>query len=46
MLGTVDRLQVFTGKQTKEKTIWHGPFVCASKQQLMGVRTQAIHSLL
>ena len=28
------RAMVFTGKQTKEKTIWHGPFVCASKPQL------------
>jgi len=30
------RMMVFAGKQTKEKLIWHGPFVCASKQQLMG----------
>jgi redox-sensitive bicupin YhaK (pirin superfamily) len=29
------RVMVFAGKQTKEKLVWHGPFVCASKQQLM-----------
>jgi len=29
------RAMVFAGKQTKEKLVWHGPFVCASKQQLM-----------
>lgn len=29
------RFMVFTGKMTKEKLVWHGPFVCASRQQLM-----------
>ena len=29
------RLMVFTGKMTKEKIVWHGPFVCSSKQQVM-----------
>ena len=29
------RMMVFTGKMTKEKYIWHGPFVCADRAQLM-----------
>jgi len=29
------RCMVFTGKMTKEKIIWHGPFVCSSKKNLM-----------
>lgn len=29
------RVMVFTGKQTKEQLVWHGPFVCASREQLM-----------
>jgi len=29
------RAMVFTGKMTREKLVWHGPFVCASRQQLM-----------
>jgi len=28
------RCMVFTGKMTKEKIIWHGPFVCSSRQNL------------
>jgi len=28
------RGMVFTGKMTKEKVIWHGPFVCSSKANL------------
>ena len=32
--GAGFRAMVFAGKQTKEKLVWHGPFVCASKQQL------------
>jgi redox-sensitive bicupin YhaK (pirin superfamily) len=29
------RMMVFTGKQTRESIIWHGPFVCTDKPQLM-----------
>lgn len=29
------RCMVFTGKMTKEKICWHGPFVCSSRQNLM-----------
>lgn len=29
------RMMVFTGKMTKEKIVWHGPFVCADRAQLM-----------
>ena len=29
------RMMVFSGKQTRESIIWHGPFVCADKPQLM-----------
>jgi redox-sensitive bicupin YhaK (pirin superfamily) len=28
------RMMVFTGKMTKENIIWHGPFVCSSRQNL------------
>lgn len=28
------RALVFTGKMTKEKIIWHGPFVCSSRSNL------------
>jgi redox-sensitive bicupin YhaK (pirin superfamily) len=28
------RCLVFTGKMTNEKIVWHGPFVCSSKQHL------------
>ena len=24
-----------TGRQTREELVWHGPFVCADRQQLM-----------
>ena len=29
------RMMVFTGKMTKEDVLWHGPFVCSNRQQLM-----------
>jgi len=29
------RMMVFTGKMTKEKYVWHGPFVCSSRANLM-----------
>ena len=38
--GSGFRALVFTGKQTREKLVWHGPFVCADKQQLMGCFSQ------
>ena len=28
------RLMVFAGKMTKETIVWHGPFVCQSKQKV------------
>merc|ERR1712113_1099557 len=28
------RMMVFTGKMTKEKVFWHGPFVCSSRANL------------
>jgi len=28
------RCMVFTGKMTREKIFWHGPFVCSSRQNL------------
>jgi len=28
------RIMVFTGKMTKEKILWHGPFVCTSRANL------------
>eukprot|EP00928_Gymnodinium_smaydae_P045340 TRINITY_DN30238_c0_g2_i2.p1 TRINITY_DN30238_c0_g2~~TRINITY_DN30238_c0_g2_i2.p1 ORF type:complete len:248 (+),score=37.97 TRINITY_DN30238_c0_g2_i2:93-746(+) len=28
------RMMVFTGKMTKEKILWHGPFVCTSRKNL------------
>lgn len=29
------RCLVFAGKMTQEKIVWHGPFVCSSRQNLM-----------
>lgn len=29
------RFLVFAGKMTKDKIVWHGPFVCSSRQNLM-----------
>lgn len=32
--GSGYRGMVFTGKMTREKVIWHGPFVCASRESV------------
>jgi len=34
------RMMVFTGKMNKEMVVWHGPFVCDTKDTLMKVFRQ------